>query len=98
MAKTAEYLVCLPLNIEVYFSYEPGVKVLILKSSGYVWLLMLLLSFHISNRLMMSCHLLHNKMQNKQLKLSKNRNTYLVITLKGSGLISQLNNSWKNGN
>lgn len=50
------------------------------------------------NRLMMPCRTLHSKMLSKQLRLSKNNNTFLESTLKGSGLILPLNNSWKNGN
>lgn len=50
------------------------------------------------NRLTTPCHTLHSKMLSKQLRLSKNNNTYLESTLKGSGLILPLNNSWKNGN
>lgn len=50
------------------------------------------------NRLMMPCCTLHSKMLSKQLRLSKSSNTSLESTLKGSGLILPLNNSWKNGN
>lgn len=70
-----------------------GVKVLILENSGSLWLI-----FLIPNRLMMPYHLLHNKIKSKQLKLSKNRNISLEISLKGFGLISPLSSSWKNGN
>lgn len=69
------------------------VKILILENSGSPWLI-----FLTPNRLMMSYHLLHNKIRNKQQKFSKNRNIYLEISLKGFGLISPLNSSWKNGN
>jgi len=73
------------------------VKVLVLGGSGSPWLLMIQRSFLIPNRLMTPCHILHKKMLSKQLKLSKNKNTYLETTLNGSGLISPLNNFWKNG-
>lgn len=46
----------------------------------------------------MPCCTLHSKMLSKQLRLSKSSNTSLESTLKGSGLILPLNNSWKNGN
>lgn len=50
------------------------------------------------NRLMMACRTLPSKVLSKQLRLSKNSSTSLESTLKGSGLILPLNNSWKNGN
>lgn len=50
------------------------------------------------NRLTTPCHTLPSKELSRQLRLSKNNNTYLESTLKGSGLILPLNNSWKNGN